>query len=279
MAPGVRGCWAWLAEFPLLFLPTPEPMGFSPLPSCSQICYASAQLLCLLLPSICAFKQTASPLGWFSSFVFTVGINLDLQCKRNLQQTAPCLLLDLGNAAGLGSCLRSVLFFKVCILGVLWEEGVSLSALGWGLSWAWHPLGLESIPPCMGGGERALLRVPPLGGETCFLPRCPHQSIQHPCVCLQLSGSSSTHLECGELGSLLLTGPSVLLQNFMLAHDGETELCPVVPAQNGPFTRVWGSGMGCPTPRCCKEEGSVKLQRVVVAVKVEKSCNALCSNG
>lgn len=41
--------------------------------------------------------------------------------------------------------------------------------------------------------------------------------------------------------------------------------------------------MGAPTPQCCKEvgveEGSVKLQRVVVAAKLEKSCNALRSNG
>lgn len=125
-------------------------MSFSPLPSCFQTCNASAQLLCLLLASICAFKQTASPLGWVFSFVFTVGINQDLQRKGNLQQTAPCLLFDLGNAAGLGSCFRSVLFFKECILGVLWEEEVSLSVLGGGLSWAWHPLGLGSLPPSLG---------------------------------------------------------------------------------------------------------------------------------
>lgn len=150
MSPGVRGCWAWLAEFPLLFLPTPEPMGFSPLPSCSQTCHASAWLLCLLLACICAFKQPASPLGWVFSFVFTVGINQDLQRKGNLQRSAPCLLFDLGNAAGLGSRFKSGLFFKERILGVLWEEGVSLSALGRGLSWAWHPLGLGMLPPSLG---------------------------------------------------------------------------------------------------------------------------------
>lgn len=150
IAPGVRGCWAWLAEFPLLFLPAPEPMGFSPLPARSQTFHASAWLLCLPLASISVFEQTASPSGWVFSFVSTVGINQDLQCKGNLQPTAPCLLFDLGNAAGLGSCFRSVLFFKGCILGVLWEEGVSLSALHRDLAWAWHPLGLRLLPPSLG---------------------------------------------------------------------------------------------------------------------------------
>lgn len=41
--------------------------------------------------------------------------------------------------------------------------------------------------------------------------------------------------------------------------------------------------MGSPPPRCCKEvgveEGSVKLQRVVVAAKLEKSWNARWSDG
>lgn len=134
-------------EVPLLFPPTPEPMGFSPLPSCSQTCRASAQLLCLLLASICAFKQPASPLGWVFSFVFTVGINQDLQHEGNLQRLLVyCLVWEmlLGWAHVSGPCcflrgaLRECCGKRRC--PCLPWAGVSP---GHGILWAWG----RSLPP------------------------------------------------------------------------------------------------------------------------------------
>lgn len=149
---------------PIALLPTSEPVGFSPFPSCSQTCHASAWLLCLPLASIRAFEQPASPLGWVFSFVFTVGINQDLQRKGNLQPLLVyCLiwemLLGWAHVSGLCCFVRDA-FWECC-----GKRGNPC------LPWAGSLLGMASFGPgvapsltgsCMGVGERALLSGPPL---------------------------------------------------------------------------------------------------------------------